>query len=207
MNPRRELSVAVLLATAAGAVGLLAGSRPWFDLTVVRDSPLPPAEATVAGGTVSPLVPGLSLVVLAAAAGLLATRRWGRVLIGLAVLAAGVGMFVATAPWLGDVSGARVQELAAAVNLPSGAVGDARADGPLVALAAAVLAVATGALTAVRSRRWPALGSRYDAPAPTARASPTGTPGPPAGPTKATPASDREVWDALDRGEDPTQTR
>lgn len=203
MTPRRELAGAVLLAAVAGGLGLLAGSRPWYDLTVVRDSPLPPAEATVAGSTVSPLVPGLALVVLAAAGGLLATRRWGRVVIGLVVVAAGVGIFVATAPWLGEVSGSRLQELAAAVNLPSGAVGDARGDGPLVALAAAALAVLTGALTAARSRRWPALGSRYDAPAPTARPSTPGTPGSPA----ATPASDREVWDALDRGEDPTQTR
>ena len=200
MSPRRELAVSVLLAAAAGALGLLAGSRPWFDLTVVRDFPLPPAEGTVTGGTVSPVVPGLALVVLAAAAGLLATRRWGRVVIGLAVLAAGVGMLAATAPWLGDVSGTRLQGLAVAVGLPPGAVGDTRRDGLLLALAAAALAVFTGALTALRSRRWPALGARYDAPGDAGREGPAARP-------VTTAGSDREVWDALDRGEDPTDAR
>jgi hypothetical protein len=45
------------------------------------------------------------------------------------------------------------------------------------------LLAATGVLVAVRGPRWPALGARYEAPG---------------------PMSERDAWDALDRGEDPT---
>jgi len=50
------------------------------------------------------------------------------------------------------------------------------------------LAVAAAGLAAWRGgRSWPAMGARYERPRP-----------------KAAPASDAELWDALDRGEDPT---
>ena len=47
-----------------------------------------------------------------------------------------------------------------------------------------------GALTVLRGRSWPGLGQRYDAPAP--RPVPEG------------PPTERALWEALDRGEDPT---
>jgi hypothetical protein len=53
-----------------------------------------------------------------------------------------------------------------------------------VAVAGAVLLAATGAYVAVRGPRWRGLGARYDAP--------------------AQARTDADVWDALDRGEDPT---
>lgn len=205
MTPRRELTAAVVAAGLAGALGLLAGARPWVDLLVVRAAPLPPAESTVSGGTVSPLVPGLALVVLAAAVGLLATRRWGRVAIGVLVLLAGAGMLLATVPWLGGASAGRLTALAADIDLPTGAVEGAGRDGPVIALVAGVLAVLIGLMVTRRSTRWPAMGARYEVPVaapPVAAGQPPEAVG-----TESTSRSERELWDALDRGEDPTAAR
>jgi hypothetical protein len=49
------------------------------------------------------------------------------------------------------------------------------------------LVAAAGASTSVRASAWPALGARYERRA-----------------DVATGSSDRDIWDALERGEDPT---
>ncbi|MBA3419194.1 MAG: Trp biosynthesis-associated membrane protein [Geodermatophilaceae bacterium] len=196
---RRELTVAVLLTAGAGALGLVAGDRSWLDLRVVREAPLPPVAETVSGATVAPLVPGLALVVLAGAVGLLATRRWGRLAIGLVILVAGVGIVAAATPWLGAVSVGRAQDVALDVGLPAGALTTTGGDGALIAVLAGGLALVLGAATVLRSRRWPAMGARYDSPATENSAARA------AAARRSEPESDRETWEALDRGEDPTR--
>ncbi|NUS51475.1 MAG: Trp biosynthesis-associated membrane protein, partial [Nocardioidaceae bacterium] len=57
----------------------------------------------------------------------------------------------------------------------------------VVALVAAVLTTAAFAVAVVRCPRWPAMGSRYDAPS--ARPAPTG---------------EQDLWRAIDEGRDPT---
>ena len=59
---------------------------------------------------------------------------------------------------------------------------------PALTLAGGVLLLLAGGLIAVRGRRWAGLSSSYDAP--------TAAP--------AAPVTDKGVWDALDRGDDPT---
>jgi hypothetical protein len=54
--------------------------------------------------------------------------------------------------------------------------------------AGGLLVLAAGVIAVVRGRRWAQMGSRYDAPG-AARLSAEGSPA---------------LWDALDRGEDPT---
>jgi uncharacterized membrane protein (TIGR02234 family) len=67
----------------------------------------------------------------------------------------------------------------------------------MLVLAAAVLAVAAGLLVVLRGRGWPAMGRRYERPAPGD-----------GGPAPARPPTDEErasaAWRALDRGDDPT---
>jgi uncharacterized membrane protein (TIGR02234 family) len=60
---------------------------------------------------------------------------------------------------------------------------------PYVALAGATLLTAAGALAVVRGRGWGAMSARYDAP------------------VGDRPVNESSLWDALDRGEDPTSTR
>ena len=65
---------------------------------------------------------------------------------------------------------------------------------PVLCIAAAVVIIAAGAATIRFGRSWPAMGTRYDRPEKPAE--PVGAP--------KRPASQAELWDALDRGEDPT---
>jgi len=67
-----------------------------------------------------------------------------------------------------------------------GAVGGS-AGWPLVTAAGGLLVAVGGAVTVVRGRRWPGMSARYDRPARVGSA-----------------ATDAQVWDALDRGDDPT---
>ncbi len=64
--------------------------------------------------------------------------------------------------------------------------------GPAAAVAGGVLLVAAGAVLAWRGHRMPRMGARYSAPGAAERAS------------AARPDSDRELWNALTEGEDPT---
>jgi hypothetical protein len=61
---------------------------------------------------------------------------------------------------------------------------------PVVCAAAGLLVAATGVVTIRRGATWPAMGARFERPA---------------APAERKPASQAELWDALDRGEDPTE--
>ncbi len=119
------------------------------------------------------------------------------------------------------------------VGVPADARISATAHGGtvVVVLIGALLLAAAGALTVLRGSRWPAMGARYDAPVEHAAvgAAPGAAPGPSTdGPSTDGPSTDgqptdgpstdagnssdpadravpdRQLWDALDRGDDPT---
>ncbi|MGH3737420.1 MAG: Trp biosynthesis-associated membrane protein, partial [Micromonosporaceae bacterium] len=78
----------------------------------------------------------------------------------------------------------------------------------LCLLAGAVVALAGGAAV-WRGRRWPAMASRYQRPAPDAPKAPDApdTPDAPAPAVSTSEASAAQLWDALDSGADPTEGR
>lgn len=178
---RRELAAAVALCLLASSAALVAVGRTWVTGTVAAVPPLPAQDLAVTGAAAGSPVRGLAVVGLAGVVAVLAARGWGRTAVGLLLLLAGAG--IAAAGLAFDPSGA----LDAAGR-------QVAAEGTLWPLAAAAgggaLAVA-GALVALRGRRWSSLSQRYDSPA---------------APRPATPAApgERELWEALDRGEDPT---
>jgi hypothetical protein len=176
-SARRELTVAVLLAVAGGALALWATTRTWADLTTPRPAPLPPVLATVTGGDAAPLAAALALVALAGGAALPAARGLLRAGVGLLLLLSGAGI---AAGGITVLTG----------GVPGGSpVTDVRltAAWPVLTVAGGALAAAAGLLTTVRGRRWSALGRRYEAPAATTRTHEAGG-----------------LWEAQDRGEDPT---
>ncbi|MEV6932180.1 Trp biosynthesis-associated membrane protein [Dactylosporangium sp. NPDC051485] len=63
---------------------------------------------------------------------------------------------------------------------------------PLLCALAGLLVLAAGVITTRKGRSWPGMGARYERPAA------------PVGVKRDRPASQAELWDALDRGEDPT---
>jgi hypothetical protein len=173
---RRELTVAVLLCVTGGGLALWATTGDWAVLVTARPHPLPPVRDVVSGADAAPLAAALALVGLAGGAALLAARGVARVGVGVLVLLAGIGVVA------GGVS-------VLAEGVAAGAATEVRltAGWPALCAAGGVLVALAGLVTTVRGRRWSALGRRYEAPGTRAEAPPTGG-----------------MWEALDRGEDPT---
>lgn len=193
-NSRRTLGLMLLL-TALGAVLVLtAVARTWAE-GVVNGTGGGRLEISVTGSTVSGLPGGLALVALAAAVAVFAVRGVGRPVVGGLLLLAGLGAAGASAAGSGDstaLDGAAAQKLALA-GVHAGQVGHTA--WPWVALVGSLLLVAAGLLAVRYGRGWPAMGSRYEAPT---RKTPARNPA-----TGAT-GTPSDLWQALDRGEDPT---
>jgi uncharacterized membrane protein (TIGR02234 family) len=186
---RREPLLAGLLCLVGAFVVLVGAGRPWSQV----DLPAGPLTAgrtvMTAGADLAPGLPALGLVGLAGVVALAATRRWGRPVVGLLLLLTGLGV-------LGTVLGLDIPAQTLRTDeVPAGSAVRTTA-WPLVTGLGGLLLVAAGLLVIARGRRWPALGKRYEVPA--TDATPSSARG-----TKA-PAAERDLWEALDRGEDPT---
>jgi hypothetical protein len=109
------------------------------------------------------------------------------------VALAGAGALVATRGWLRVALGV----LLTALGLTATGTGIRDIDGglwPAVCAAAGVALAAVGVLTARRGRSWSSLGTRYERPGETVRRE-----------TTAGRETTEELWEAIDRGEDPTR--
>lgn len=197
MTARRELVVAVALSLAGAALGLLAASQPWAHVTVAPPKPLPTVQAALSGRDLAPAAAALSLVGLAGVLALAATRRFGRLVVGLVLLLAGAGMVATSHVSAAGVAGS--DALARAVpgaTLHAAALQIRRTDWWLPSIAGGALLVAAGALTAVRGRRWAALSARYERQPGQALGRPR--------PAGSAPLDEAGTWTSLDRGIDPT---
>jgi len=172
---RRELVTALVLAVAGSALALYAASRTWVVTETPRPRPLPPLREVTTGRDAAPWVTATALVGLAGGVALLAARRTGRIVVGLVLAVAGLGMAA------GGITGWAAE------------TGSGRADVRLLWPAACLLAggsvVLAGVLAVARGRRWATMGAKYAAP---------GTDPP------ACHDSAAVLWGSLDRGEDPT---
>ena len=185
MSSRRGLTTAVLLCLVGAFVVLVAAGRAWVSVEVDA-GPLVEGRTDARTGTaVATGVSALGLVGLAGVVALAATRRAGRTVVGLVLLATGAGV----------VAAVLTADLSLADQPFAGETGDVSLEitaWSSVTAVGGVLLLAAGGLTVARGRSWPVLGQRYEAPAGTAPA--------PQQPTE------RSLWEALDRGEDPTTT-
>lgn len=213
---RRSGPVVVALGCLAGSsLVLLAAGRTWASVTVRLPAPLPPRLLPLSGRQLAPGAAALGLVGLAGVVALVATRGRGRVATGVLLAVAGAGAAAAALLARMDLDRRVLRPAGRAVGLdeayPSAV--DATA-WPWVAVVGGVLVALAGLVTALRGRCWAGLSSRYEAPV-TAGGSPDldGTDPAPALPEQAEAGSgpdDRasaDLWQALDRGEDPTASR
>jgi uncharacterized membrane protein (TIGR02234 family) len=183
---RTGFAPTVLAGLATAALTAIVSARPWFHLSLPRMMRVGVADDELRADM--PLALALALVVLAAWGVVLVSRgRTRRVALGMALLGAiGIVACVVTAPFvLPD-------------QLREGLLdADHEKADPTIAYLVACVASCLSAVTIVvgwrLAPRWPAMGSRYDAPG--------------RGPARgAVPedASDTELWKALDEGRDPT---
>ena len=175
---------AVLLGLAGAGLAAVAGSRDWA--TSRGDAAGIRVEASVSGSESQPLVAALALVALASW-GVLLARGWVRRVLAVVGLLASAGALVAVV-----LGFSAAQDDAVAAAMAQGATGDTFVTSLsawyYLAGVGALLSAAAFGVAAVRSPRWPAMGSKYDAPATRAER----------------PPADEDMWRALDEGRDPT---
>jgi uncharacterized membrane protein (TIGR02234 family) len=186
---RRMLSLVALVAIVGGLVAWLAAGREWSH-GVAGHAPNVLA-VTAKGSDLSGAVTTLGPASAAAALVLFATRGAARQVLGLLLAAGGVGIGVASVLARGHA--ARTLADKATAKGIGGAVGGVATNSWwILAVAGGVVVAAAGVVTLLKGRDWPGMSSRYEkaerakAVAASAAASPKG------------------LWDALDRGEDPT---
>jgi len=181
----RSFGGTLLLGLAGGALAAVAGTREWAQAS--GDAAGIKVRGVVDGSETAPLVATLALVALAAWGVVLVVRgRIRRVVAALGILAC--------AGALASVVDAFDDAHADAVTAVVGR--GATADPVSASLTGWYYAAGIGATASllafgvaiVRVPRWPAMGSKYDAPAACAE----------------TPATDEDMWRALDQGRDPT---
>lgn len=184
MSPRRELRLAVLLCLLGSVVVLLAVSRTWFSYADGQQLTIDAVRTSVRGSRIVSGAQALGYVGLAGVVALAATRHWGRVLVGVLVLASGIGVVVVVGRVLAEGISTRA--------LPAGPAVTGTSTSSVWAwlvILGGLLLVLSGVLVAARGRSWAALSASYQAPA--------------ARPVEP-PVTDKGAWDAFDRGEDPT---
>ncbi|BEP15530.1 hypothetical protein acdb102_38410 [Acidothermaceae bacterium B102] len=126
------------------------------------------------GNDLASAVRPLAFVALAGTAALLATKRWGRVAVGALLVASAVGMIIA-------IAHASDPSVSGTIHHHPG--------WRVVAFIAAVPVLVAGLAAAARGNRWSVMSSRYDAPGAV---------------REKVQDPDVALWEALDRGDDPT---
>jgi uncharacterized membrane protein (TIGR02234 family) len=184
VRSRPGLLPAVVGIAVGGGLVLLASGREWAHATVKVPAGSP-AVLRVAGHNVASSLPAVGIAMLALAAAVLAASGVMRRIVGLVVLALGATTFGVAFTARGDVSNALEQREVGAAGIPL----HAAANGwwLLVAIGG-LITLGMGLLTVARGGQWGGLGAKYDAPSAASR---------PKDPALT-------AWDALDRGEDPT---
>jgi uncharacterized membrane protein (TIGR02234 family) len=192
MTARRELRLAVLLCLVGAALTLWAVRQPWVSYPASEDITIKALRTSVRGTAVASVAQALALVGVTGVVAIAATKRVGRVLVGLLVGVAGVLVVVDVGHLLTTGLGHR---LATSGCRGLCVVPQERYDRsptwtwPVLTLAGSALMAAGGLLVALRGRQWAALSSAYEVPA--------------ARHVSAEP-TDKAAWDLLDSGDDPT---
>lgn len=191
MTLRREYGLAMAVLVLASIAVVVSYGATWITATVpvFRGETTPTRVVELTGSMLIGFGSAAGWVALASAAGIIATSTWGRMLVGLVAAASGAAAGIPAVAFILS-RGPLVNE---ALDGDEALVVDGNAWW-MVAMLAGLVVMVVGVLTVVRGRTWPALSARYERS--TTRSS------------KAADESDsREplrIWDALDRGEDPT---
>ncbi len=197
---RRHAAYAAALALdLVGAGGaLLVSSRTWQTVTSPRPRPRPDDVLDVTGRTVDSASTALALVALAGVVAVLATRGIARRVVGVVVAVSGLGLVWRGLASASAISAARARSLVSArhraVVLDPGVSPHVavHAVWPTLSVVAGVLVLLAGVAIALRGHRWGGMSARYE--------NVERTPDP----SDEAARKSVSLWNALDRGEDPT---
>ncbi|MBF8188721.1 TIGR02234 family membrane protein [Nonomuraea sp. K274] len=202
---RRELWGWVGLTVLGCLLVLLAASQVWVLVPAAGAHTGGGPGPAPTGGELSPVLTPVALAALAGVVAVLATKGIGRRVVGGLLALCGAGAAAAT--WTA-LDGATVTARLAEANILSAGAGlpwEVVPGWPVVSAAGAVLLVTGGVVAIVRGNRWAGMSTRYDRGAGDTAAR---------GHDGAEPAhgdralhGDKALWDALDRGDDPTDSR
>lgn len=187
MSRRALLSTVLLLVAAAAALG--GASALGWALVGFQVPFRGIVELRVVGSDLLPALGPLALLALAAVAAVLATGGWLRRMLGVLLV------FAAVPPGLGVLrmgeEGRLVEAALSTDRLSARAVPDGSVTvlfaGPATGAAGVVLLAVAGLVLVWSGHRMPRMGRRYRAPVP-----------------RTGDLQDRELWERIDAGEDPT---
>jgi uncharacterized membrane protein (TIGR02234 family) len=183
---RRSFGPTVLGGLLGAALAAVAAGRDWATASVA--SPGAHTTAAVKGSTSAPLAIALALVALAAWGVVLVVRGRARRVVAVVGTLASAGVVVTALASLDRVRSDATRAVAAKGAL-SLAGADVSVTGWYVACVVAAVVTTVAFVVAVAAAPgWPAMGSRYDAPAGRADA----------------PVAEQDMWRAFDEGRDPT---
>ena len=199
----REYALTLAVLAIGSVLVLVSYGATWETVQVAvfaGTGPSPTTTVSLTGRELAPLGAAAGLVGLAGVAGILATRRWGRRIVG-AVVALSGGAAGSTALAFGLAGGAFVEASLAARGLdPASATTAASTPWWLAGVAGGLAMLVAGLLAIARGAQWPGLSTRYEREGSTDH---RGAQGSDAG-TEQGSVGGIAAWDALDRGEDPT---
>lgn len=186
MSTRTEYLATLGLLVVGGVLGLVTATRVWG--TAMQRGSLSTVPLEVTGNDLVPLASAVSLVSLAAVVAVPAVRGVGRRIVGGVLILLGGG--VAIASWMVALSlDERVADWAGSTAGSETFAGIVATE-PIWAFGLVVSSLViwtSGILVAVRGPAWPGMSARYER-----------------RPRRADRPS-RDAWEALDRGEDPTE--
>ncbi len=186
-DPRRSFGPVVLLGLATATLAAVASAKPWVGPS---GESAPVATAALDAGSTFPLASALSLVLLATWGVVLVTRGRARRTFAVAAALTALGLVAAVVTAYLTLPDSARSSYAELMGRPGGEQGFT--GWFWTAAVAAVAAVAPAALAVRLVPTWPEMGRRYDAPG-------GRTPDP-------APTREEDLWRALDRGHDPTDT-
>jgi uncharacterized membrane protein (TIGR02234 family) len=193
---RRSYALTLVACLAGSGLAVWAATRTW-SLQITPRPGMSSLRTPQTGADLEPWVIGLALVALAGTGALLATGGWARRVLGGLLALAGGGVIA------GSILGR--------IGLDVGSAGSGGTLWPVASVIGGAIILAGGVTAARLGHRWPGMSSRYERGPVTSRQT---KPGNPSGPLAAAgrepdgalqPKDHRATWEALDRGDDPTE--
>jgi uncharacterized membrane protein (TIGR02234 family) len=208
MRARAEFFTALLLLVIGAALALLFSTRTWQTFTTARQRPLANDVLHVTGRTIDAAPTAFALIALAGVAAVIATRGMVRRILGWVIALDGIAMIVRASRALSPVNADQARQIvmekhpSVTFDLPAAPSVDVHPIWGIATCVCGALIVVAGLLISWRGGTWGGMSTRYSRPAPTEEA-----PIDPEAQQAAEAKANLALWNAIERGDDPTENK